>query len=74
MKADDLAAIEAVGFGNVEVLKEVSADSAFAKLAEAKAFADGREADPESLSLGPKRVPELRGTISSITVRAVKRE
>ncbi len=72
MKADYLAAIEAAGFQDVQVLKEVAADSAFAGSAEAKIVVDGEEVDPESLGLDREKVFELAGTISSITVKAVK--
>ncbi len=72
MKADYLEAIEAAGFRDVEVLKEVSADSAFAGSSEAKILVDGEEVDPESLGLDQERVHQLAGTISSITVKAVK--
>ena len=72
MKDDYLAAIEAAGFRDVEVLKEVSADSAFAGSAEPKILIEGEEVDPESLGLDREKVQQLAGTISSITVKAVK--
>ncbi len=74
MKADYLAAIEAAGFQDVEVLKEVSADSAFSGSSEAKILVDGQEVDPESLGLDREKVHQLAGTISSITVKAVKNQ
>jgi len=73
MKADYLAAIEAAGFQDVEVLKEVAADSAFSDdAAEAKVYVDGKEVDPERVGLDREKVFELAGTISSVTVKAVK--
>ena len=73
MKADYLAAIEAAGFRDVEVLKEVAADSAFsADGAEAKVYVDGKEIEPERVGLDREKVFELAGTISSVTVKAVK--
>jgi arsenite methyltransferase len=74
MKSDYLAAIEAAGFRNLEVLKDVSADAAFSGSAEAKILVDGEEVDPASLGLDREKVRQLAGTISSITVRAVKSE
>ena len=73
MKDDYLEAIEAAGFQGVEVLKEVSADSAFSGASEAKILVDGEEVDPESLGLDREKVHQLAGTISSITVKAVKK-
>jgi len=73
MKADYLAAIEAAGFRDVEVLKEVAADSAFSDGgAEAKVYVDGKEVDPKRVGLDREKVFELAGTISSVTVKAVK--
>ena len=72
MKQDYLAAIEAAGFRDVEILKDVSADSAFAGSSEAKIIVDGEEVDPESLGLDANKVHRLAGTIASITVRAFK--
>ena len=72
MKANYLAAIEEAGFEDVEVLKEVSADSAFSGSSEAKILIDGEEVDPESLGLDQEKVHQLAGTISSISVKAVK--
>jgi len=72
MKSDYLAAIKEVGFQDIEILKEVSADSAFAGSADAKVIVDGEEVDPESLGLDKDKVLQLAGTISSITVRALK--
>lgn len=72
MKADYLSAIGAVGFRDVAVLKDVSADSAFAASSKAKLIVDGEEVDPESLGLDREGVHELAGTIASITVRAIK--
>lgn len=74
MKADYLAAIEAAGFQDLEVLKEVSADSAFSGSSEAKILIDGQEVDPESLGLDREKVRQLAGTISSISVKAVKNQ
>jgi arsenite methyltransferase len=74
MKTDYLAAIEAAGFQDVEVLKEVPADAAFSDSAEPKILVDGQEVDPESLGLDREEVHQLAGTISSITVKAVKSE
>jgi arsenite methyltransferase len=74
MKADYLAAIEAAGFRDVEVLKDVSADAAFAGSAEEpKILIEGEEVDPASLGLDREEVHQLAGTISSITVKAVKK-
>jgi len=73
MKADYLGAIEAAGFRDVEVLEEVLADSAFSGSSEAKILVDGQEVDPESLSLDREKVHQLAGTISSITVKAIKK-
>ena len=67
MKTEYLAAIEAAGFRDVEVLKEVAAGSA-----EAKIVVDGEEVDPETLGLDREKVFELAGTIASVTVKAVK--
>jgi arsenite methyltransferase len=72
MKADYLAAIEAAGFRDVEVLKEVAADSAFSDDDEAKIVVDGKEVEPERVGLDREKVFELAGTISSVTVKAVK--
>ncbi len=72
MKTEYLAAIESAGFRDVEVLKEVGADSAFAGSAESKIVVDGEEVDPESLGLDREKALELAGTISSITVKAIK--
>jgi len=72
MKAEYLAAIEAAGFQSVEVLKETSADAAFADPDEAGLYVDGKEVDPESLGLDSDAVHRLTGTISSVTVKAVK--
>jgi len=73
MKADYLAAIEAAGFRDVEVLKEVASDSAFSDDdAKAKVYVDGKEVDPERVGLDREKVSELAGTISSVTVKAVK--
>ena len=74
MKVDYLAAIEAAGFQDVEVVKEVSADAAFSDSAEHKILIDGQEVDPESLGLDREKVHQLAGTISSITVKAIKGE
>jgi arsenite methyltransferase len=73
MKADYLAAIEAAGFRDVEVLKDVSADAAFSDCAEAKILIEGEEVDPESLGLDREKAHQLAGTIASITVKAIKR-
>ena len=76
MKTEYLGAIETAGFRDIEVLKESSADSAFAnptgETPQAKIVVDGEEVDPESLGLDEERVLQLAGKISSITVRAVK--
>ncbi len=73
MKADYLAAIEAAGFRDVEVLKEVASDSAFSdEDAEAKVYVDGKEVDPERVGLERARISDLAGAMASVTVRAVK--
>ena len=72
MKADYLAAIEAVGFQDIEILKDASAESAFSGSSEAKILVDGEAVDPESLGLDREGVHELARTIASITVRALK--
>jgi len=58
------------------VLTETSGDSAFASpdggTQRPKIVVDGEEVDPESLGLDEEKVLQLAGTISSITVKAVK--
>lgn len=76
MRAEYLEAIAAAGFQNVEVLADTSADAAFDSPADssprAKIVVDGEELDPESLGLSEESVMEFSGTVSSITVKAVK--
>ncbi len=73
MKADYIAAIEAAGFEDIKVLKEVAVDPAFSDAAaEAKVYVDGKEVEPERVGLDREKVFELAGTTSSITVTAVK--
>jgi arsenite methyltransferase len=74
MKTDYLAAIEAAGFQDVEVLKDVSADAAFSGSAKAKILVEGEEVDPASVGLGREEVHQLAATISSVTVKAIKSE
>jgi len=76
MRAEYLEAIVAAGFLDVEVLTDSSADAAFGCSEEdarrAKIAIDGEEVDPESLGLDWESVMQLAGTVSSITVKAVK--
>jgi len=73
MKADYLAAIEAAGFRDVEVLKEIASDSAFSDdEAAAKVYVDGKEVDPERVGLERATISDLAGTMASVTVRAAK--
>jgi arsenite methyltransferase len=72
MRADYLAAIEAAGFQDVEILKEVSAQSAFSGSGEPTLVIDGQRVEPESLGLTPETLGGLAGATASISVKAVK--
>jgi arsenite methyltransferase len=65
--------IEAAGFRDVEVLREVASDSAFSDdEAAAKVYVDGKEVDPERVGLERATISNLAGTMASVTVRAAK--
>jgi arsenite methyltransferase len=72
MKADYLAAIEAAGFQDVEILKEASTKSAFSGSGEPTIVIDGRRVEPESLGLTAETLRDLAGAIVAVSVKAIK--
>ncbi len=72
IKDDYLAAIEAAGFRDVEILQGGAIEMAEPQSGEARIYVDGEEVEPSAFGLDEEGVHELRGAITSITVVARK--
>jgi arsenite methyltransferase len=73
MKADYLAAIEAAGFDDVEIVKETDPKSSVPENAAAQLPIDGERVDSASVKPNREKALALAETIKSVTVRASKR-
>ena len=71
-KHEYLAMIEAAGFDRVEVVSETGFDAAVPSTQDAGMLVDGKEVDPDDISLTQEVLRTLAGSMASISVQAFK--